>query len=569
MPLGFDDKVTENISLGAVAYKPVPILVDEVFGTALPGAKWAVTLRAAGHDRLSERIECDAWTLGYCERLTGNDSMTRQHSEILALALTLLVAMPACSAVTPATVDAATLKKRIQQGHVLDSGLDVSIRIDGPEVVVSTMLSKQQKEPTTDCKIDAAMIAKTVFETPKSQFARVKVRFYDPKNLSRYHLVRVTAGDVAAFSSRRLSTQQFLESLEVIEQTDAKPQASTTALAAAADAARSVKPPALSTATPVPSPTSTPADSFVPYESTAGAMIFKYPSTFSAVERPDKDTLAKFEGATIDGTHYEMTLSMAPAHFMAPERFAQFTDQLIFQSLDGYRRVRSENVLIGPAHKIPAHINEIEFGAAEAPSRLTVVHFRAGQIMYTLGFIAKSSEQTAMVPLINRTLLSVQPSGKMPELVPSEVISFTDSRYGISFDYPKVWRDASPSRPEFIKCLEGPIGPFTAELKLGSADVPGVTSNKSIAELVENRALKPMQNYVRLRGTDVVFGRSANIQGYRLASRFRVNKMNVIEHLVIFSHRGKHYVLSFLLFEGGPLPAQNLFDRILSTISLR
>jgi hypothetical protein len=500
--------------------------------------------------------------------------MTSRHQSIfsfcLAAALTVpllawTVSVPASPAVASSPVDVPALKKRIVQGHVLEAGVDVQIKLNGPEVTVSTMLSKQQKEPTTDCKIDAAMIAKTVFETPKNQFARVKVRFYDPKNLSRYYMVRVTAGDVAAFSSRRLSTQQFLESLEVVEQSDAKTEMGTAALAAAS--AGKTEPPG-SAPIPIQVLAVAPSDSFVPYESPAGALVFDYPSTFSAVERPDKDTLAKFEGAAIDGTHYEMTLSMAPAHAMQPARFAQFTDQLIFQSLSGYRHVRSEDVLIGERRNIPAHINEIDFGAESSPTRLTVVHFRIGPFMYTLGFLSRASEHKALMPLINHTLLSVHPSGRLPNIGSLATIAFRDARIGVAFDYPKVWRDSATARGEFIKCLEGPMGPFAVELKLGDAEVPGVTSNKDIAELVERRVLRPMKNYTRLDGTNITFGRGSKIAGYRLASRFTVNNVSVVEQMVFFSHRGRHYCLSFMLYEGAPSIAKLLFDSILSTVTL-
>lgn len=494
--------------------------------------------------------------------------MIQRLSGIVAIVLGLALAMPASSAVTPAPIDVQTVKKRIQQGHVLQAGLDVSVRINGSEVVVSTMLSNEQKEPTLDCKIDAAMIAKTIFETPKSQFARVKVRFYEPKNLSRYYMVAVTAGDVAAFSSRRLSTQQFLESLEVLEQSDAKTESSTTALAAASPGARAAQPTApVPMVMPVPKP---PQDKFLTYDSAPGVLAFDYPSTFSVVERPDKDTLSKFEGTTIDGTHYEMTLSMAPAHGMTPMRFAQFTDQLIFQSLSGYRRVRAQNVLIGKAHNLPAAMCEIDFGAEDTPTRLTVVHFRQGPLMYTLGFIAKSSEQPTLLPLFNHTLLSIHPSEKPLDLASGAgTINFYDSRIGVAFDYPKVWKDSMPVRPEFIKSLEGPMGPFMVELKLGDAHVPGISGNKEIAELVEQRALHPMKSYQRMSANPITFGKNKDIQGYRLAARFMANGSHVDDHLVIFSHRGHHYCLSFLLFDGAPAPTKHLFDSILSTVELR
>lgn len=479
------------------------------------------------------------------------------------LACTLTV--PASPAVAPAPVDVQTLKKRVMQAHVLDAGADVQLKLNGSEAIVSTMLSKQQKEPTTDCKIDAAMIAKAIFETPRSQVARVKVRFYDPKNLSRFYMVRVTAGDVAAFSSRRLSTQQFLESLEVVEQTESRSESGTAALAAASAVKGPIQP-----AQPLPIQVSqvAPGDTFVAYESSAGGLVFDYPSTFSAVERPDKDTLAKFEGATVDGTHYEMTLAMAPAHAMTPTRFAQFTDQLIFQSLAGYRHVRSEDVLIGTRRNIPAHVNEIDFGAEDSPTRLTVVHFRIGPFMYTLGFLARAEEQKALMPLINHTLLSVHSSRHMPPLANMSTIAFRDARIGIAFDYPKVWKDTTSSRGEFIKSLEGPMGPFAAELKLGDAEVPGISSNKEIAELVERRVLRPMKNYTHLAGMNMTFGKSGHIAGYRLGARFTVNNVNVVEQLVIFSHRGKHYCMSFLLYDGAPPQAKFLFDSILSTVSL-
>lgn len=137
------------------------------------------------------------------------------------------------------TVDAAPLTgdalgKAIVDAKLVAPGYKVNAAIfnEAHEVVVSTYTNAASKDVTTDCKIDALLIARKVTEK-LPQTVRVKVRFY-ALDQTGYREVVVTKPELLAFASGAAKKDEMLSSLEVVSVANAANAASTASAASGA-----------------------------------------------------------------------------------------------------------------------------------------------------------------------------------------------------------------------------------------------------------------------------------------------------------------------------------------------
>ena len=123
------------------------------------------------------------------------------------------------------TVNSEAIIKAITKSNIVAPGYKVNAVIfpSSHEVVVSTYTNAASKDVTTDCKVDALLIARKVTETA-SQTARVKVRFYD-LNQTSYREVVVTKPEISAFATGAVKKEELLNSLEVATVSGAEPTA--------------------------------------------------------------------------------------------------------------------------------------------------------------------------------------------------------------------------------------------------------------------------------------------------------------------------------------------------------
>jgi hypothetical protein len=133
----------------------------------------------------------------------------------IGVTLALLLSVN-CLVGNAANLTGAALSKAIVDAKIVAPGYRVNAVIfpDAHEVVVSTYTNAASKDITTDCKVDALLIARKVTETAP-QTVRVKVRFYELDQIN-YREVVVTKPEIAAFTSGAVKKDDLLNSLEVV-----------------------------------------------------------------------------------------------------------------------------------------------------------------------------------------------------------------------------------------------------------------------------------------------------------------------------------------------------------------
>lgn len=109
----------------------------------------------------------------------------------------------------------ANLAKDIQDARVLAPGTRVRVRIDKDKALVSTF--RNQKANDKDCKIEAVLIGKTIFDKQENGVNSITVYFYDATNPSKYKSITVSKGDVAAFGTGQVSKSELLSSIQIRE----------------------------------------------------------------------------------------------------------------------------------------------------------------------------------------------------------------------------------------------------------------------------------------------------------------------------------------------------------------
>ncbi|MDZ4836506.1 MAG: hypothetical protein SGJ27_22245 [Candidatus Melainabacteria bacterium] len=135
---------------------------------------------------------------------------TQRKRCCLTLAIMAVTAQSyACAA--PTTSD---MVEALEKGNVFAAGISVSARVAGTEALISTY--RNSKATSDDCKIEALLAAKTVFDLGPEGISRVKVYFFE-LTLDKYKEVSVSKGDVLSFQSGQIKQQDLLSSLTVQE----------------------------------------------------------------------------------------------------------------------------------------------------------------------------------------------------------------------------------------------------------------------------------------------------------------------------------------------------------------
>jgi hypothetical protein len=108
---------------------------------------------------------------------------------------------------------AEKLSEVVRKSKILKPDSPLQIVIEGKEVRITTL--RGAKSTDQDCKIDAALIAKNIFEAFPKKITRVKTQFGSPEK-NALDQVTVTEGDVKAFGSGAISENELLSSLELL-----------------------------------------------------------------------------------------------------------------------------------------------------------------------------------------------------------------------------------------------------------------------------------------------------------------------------------------------------------------
>jgi hypothetical protein len=136
-------------------------------------------------------------------------------SGCLILAL-LLLAEHAFAAEKSKTPTAGEVLRLVREAKILSPDLEVNAEVNGAEINISTYLNPKAND--NDCKIDAVLIAKKLFDSYQpDSFADVKVCFYETTDPSRsmYRTVIVRTGDLEVFSKNAITKEALLASITV------------------------------------------------------------------------------------------------------------------------------------------------------------------------------------------------------------------------------------------------------------------------------------------------------------------------------------------------------------------
>lgn len=126
----------------------------------------------------------------------------------LALALTAVSINPAFANLT-----AEDVQYQISKAAILAENSPVNVRVEpGGHVVISRY--RNVKANDNDCKIEAALIAKTLMEADPS-ISLISIYFFGKTAQSPVRQIDITTGDIKAFGSGATDKAQFLSSLQI------------------------------------------------------------------------------------------------------------------------------------------------------------------------------------------------------------------------------------------------------------------------------------------------------------------------------------------------------------------
>lgn len=127
----------------------------------------------------------------------------------VATAISLSVFGGSCLAATSAD----DITSSIIKARVLSPGTQLKARVQGEQAMISTF--RNERADDKDCKIEALLVGKTVFEIPGTNITSVTTYFYNSKSPSEFKGVTIRSSDVKAFTSGQVGQDELLSSIEI------------------------------------------------------------------------------------------------------------------------------------------------------------------------------------------------------------------------------------------------------------------------------------------------------------------------------------------------------------------
>lgn len=112
-----------------------------------------------------------------------------------------------------AAVSADDIASSINKARVLAPGTQIRAKVQGEQALISTF--RNERADDKDCKIEALLVGKTVFEIPGSGITSCSVYFYNSKSPSEFKSVTIRSSDVKAFTSGQVGQDELLSSIEI------------------------------------------------------------------------------------------------------------------------------------------------------------------------------------------------------------------------------------------------------------------------------------------------------------------------------------------------------------------
>lgn len=134
--------------------------------------------------------------------------MARLIGVATAMSMFLSSSVACFAAVTPEEAS-----KAINKAAILAPGTDIKVRVGGDSVAVSTFRNRNANDK--DTKIEALLIAKTIFEIQGNTASLVTTYFYNNMQPNQFRSVSVKTSDVKAFESGSMGQDELLSSLQL------------------------------------------------------------------------------------------------------------------------------------------------------------------------------------------------------------------------------------------------------------------------------------------------------------------------------------------------------------------
>lgn len=214
---------------------------------------------------------------------------------------------------------------------------DAKVSLQGSEAILSTYRSDTATDK--DCKIDAAMAAKTLF-TSDPELARVVVHFHFKQNPAAYSEVGVSVGDVKAYAAGTITKDQLLDGISLHQH--------------------------IPTTTPHTTPssgTATPASGMAVFNHPGYGVRFDYPSTWTPEGPQSSNILARFKAKYQSEQPTVVELKVFPSEGITPVDVATMSPQNIFQPAwrAGWLDMMTKRMGVGALNKMPGEHSRVSW----------------------------------------------------------------------------------------------------------------------------------------------------------------------------------------------------------------
>ncbi|MBX9690643.1 MAG: DUF1795 domain-containing protein [Candidatus Obscuribacterales bacterium] len=277
-----------------------------------------------------------------------------------------------------ATPTAAELTKILDSSGVLQKGYKCRVILEKSACTVFSYQNMQSKNKENDCKIDAVLLAKKVFDAAPG-LARVKVKLLDPRGTGACKNVTITLGDITAFSSGKVNMQSLMNSLEIVDSQEG-PDPTKNANAKVGGSKSSLR--MTSNNLQVLSPLAKIPLVFT-IEKRANVRL-AYPKGWSMTESPAKDTLVSFGDQ--EGNSIAFNAESKPRELSLPD-YVQTIDNLAPTKLKDFQVLETYPVRFGGTQNLNGIAQEIKFTADQERLKGTFYYFTDNLKFFMLRFV--------------------------------------------------------------------------------------------------------------------------------------------------------------------------------------
>ncbi len=146
------------------------------------------------------------------------------RDQIKVATLTLLVCLLAFPQISEGSVGPREIESKLREAKILPASEKLATVLNGDQVIVYKFYPKASLNPEQDCKIDAVLISKIVISA-FPQASKVRVRFVDLSDFTKYTEIAVGFSVLQSFSSGTITQEQLFKELDMLRGEEPKPPA--------------------------------------------------------------------------------------------------------------------------------------------------------------------------------------------------------------------------------------------------------------------------------------------------------------------------------------------------------